>query len=118
MNTNLVQFERKATVCKYIVPQGYPEKKDQKGQVVEFPSVGPKARIYFGDVSEAPDDTLQLGFSRAAGIVGIGETIAEAEGIAQELCEKVKGPVRCRRDIGTAERIGERVRMMRGVRAA
>ena len=115
LNTKLVQFERKATVCKYIVPAGYPVNKDQKGQAVTFPKRIPSnARIYFGDLSEDADGTLRLGSSRTAGIVGIGETLAEAEKIAEDLCEKVTGPVRFRKDIGTAELIQKRVEMMKG----
>jgi phosphoribosylamine--glycine ligase len=74
---------------------------------------GEQARIYFGDVSEGPDGVLHLGGSRTAGIVGIGDTLAEAEKIAEKLCEKVKGPVRFRKDIGTAELMQKRVEMMR-----
>jgi phosphoribosylamine--glycine ligase len=139
LNKISIQFEPLATVCKYIVPKSYPVSKGEKGQEVKFPSVIPSSsaspasiqrshslaslgmtqeaeriegRIYFGDISEDPDGTLHLGGSRTAGIVGIGRNLEEAEKIAQELCEKVQGPVRFRRDIGTNELIQERNRIM------
>jgi len=40
--------------------------------------------------------------------VGIADTIAEAENIAQGLCEKVEGPVRFRTDIGTESMVKQR----------
>jgi len=48
--------------------------------------------------------------SRAIGLLGIGNTIAEAEKIAEKATEAVKGNVFHRKDIGTEELIGKRVR--------
>lgn len=126
LTQEMVRFDRKATVCKYIVPEGYPENRDQKGERISLPPLAfshplpfkgegtgegsPKNfRIYFGDVSEDPDGTLRLGSSRAVGIVGIGNTIEEAEHIAQHLSEQVKGPVRFRADIGTSASLQKRI---------
>ncbi len=116
LTEDAVQFAKKATVCKYITPEGYPENKDQKGATIQFPAVPENARLYFGDIARDKDGTLRLGGSRTAGIVGMGETIAEAEQIAEELCQKVQGPVRHRSDIGTAELIQKRVDLMQGLR--
>ena len=110
LNTNIVQFEKKATVCTYVAPESYPKAKDQKGEVVEFPSEIPaNARIYYGDISEDDDGTLRLGGSRTAGIVGIGDTIESAHKTALNLCESIKGPVRFRKDIGTKDLIQKRI---------
>ena len=88
LNKNLVQFENKATVCLYITPDCYPTSKDRKGEVVTFPSEIPEnARIYFGDISEDDDGTLRLGGSRTAGIVGIGDTIEEAQKVALDCAQ-------------------------------
>lgn len=116
LNDGMAQFEKKATVCKYIVPKSYPEAKTEKGQVVTFPSMPKDARIYFGDVTENDQGQILLGGSRSAGIVGIGNTIAEAEEVAEKLCEQVKGPVRFRKDVGTAELIQKRMEMMKNIR--
>ncbi len=116
LTDDLVQFEKKATVCKYITPLGYPENKDQKGQEVHFPDMPDNARLYFGDIHEEHDGRLLLGGSRSAGIVGIGSTLRDAESIAQRLCEKVRGPVRFRSDIGKSSLINERIEVMRKLR--
>src|SRR3989338_70801 len=126
LSEKLVQFEHKATVCKYIVPKGYPENKDQKGMEVVFPKPTKNARIYLGDVSSLDtillrnitrDDIYILGSSRTAGIVGIGDTLEEAEQIAQRLCKQVKGPVRFRSDIGTRDLTTKRVSLLRNLRS-
>lgn len=117
LHADMVQFEKKATVCKYIVPKSYPERKDEKGMEVIFPTDIPaNARLYYGDISEDEHGALHLGGSRAAGIVGIGNTLAEAEKVAQELCSKVQGPVRFRSDIGTSDVIEKRIQTMKDLR--
>jgi phosphoribosylamine--glycine ligase len=117
LRENLVRFANKATVCKYITPKSYPEAKNEKGQIVTFPSPIPKdARLYFGDVSQEADG-LKLGGSRSAGIVGIGSSLAEAERVAQSLCEQVRGPVRYRRDIGTMRLVEQRINTMHRLRS-
>lgn len=115
---DLVTFEKKATVCKYITPESYPTSKDQKGALVTFPAIPAHAHLFFGDVAEDETGSLHLGGSRTAGIVGIGTTITEAERIAEAFCSGAKGPVRYRPDIGTAALIAERIETMRVLRAA
>lgn len=117
LTEDMVRFEKKATVCKYIVPKSYPEGKKEKGMEVTFPkNIPANARIFYGDLSETHGKLL-LGGSRAAGIVGIGKTIAEAEKTAQELCSKVEGPVRFRSDIGTSVLIQKRIDALKELRA-
>jgi phosphoribosylamine--glycine ligase len=111
-----VQFQSKATVCKYITPLGYPENKDQRGEAVSFPAIPANARLYYGDIEAANDGSLLLGGSRAAGIVGIGSTISEAEHIANTVCAQVSGPVRFREDIGTAELVNHRITTLKQLR--
>ncbi len=116
LTQNDVQFEKKATVCKYITPKGYPDGKTEKGEIVRFPSMPHNARLYFGDISEDDDGTLHLGGSRTAGIVGIAETLEEAESIAESLCVQVEGPGRFRKDIGTRALIEARIAFMKQLR--
>jgi len=117
LTEDLVTFENKATVCKYITPEGYPVNKDQRGEAITFPDIPDNARIYYGDIAETDDGSFQLGGSRTAGIVGIGDSIAEAEKIAQGLCKKVEGPVRFRSDIGTEDLLSQRVNTMKQLRS-
>lgn len=115
LTDDMVSFAHKATVCKYITPDCYPDSKDRKGEAVTLPEPGEDARIFYGDIAES-NGSLQLGGSRTAGIVGIGDTIEEAEKTAQELCEKVVGPVRYRKDIGTKDLIRQRIDLMKELR--
>lgn len=117
LTQGMVRFAKKATVCKYIVPKSYPDAKNEKGMNVTFPAMTANTRLYFGDITEGDDGKLHLGGSRTAGIVGIGETLAEAEQMAQALCEQVKGPVRFRSDIGTDTLLAKRTDMMEHIRA-
>lgn len=117
LSDDMVRFEKKATVCKYVVPKSYPERKDEKGMEVIFPAKLPEnTRIFYGDVGEDEDGKLHLGGSRTAGIVGIGNTVAEAEKLAQKLCSEVRGPVRFRSDIGTDELIRRRIAFIKELR--
>lgn len=115
LSDDLVKFANKATVCKYITPDCYPDSKDRKGETVSFPVMPENARLYYGDIAEV-DGKLLLGGSRTAGIVGIGDTISEAEQVAESLCEQVQGPVRFRSDIGTADLIAKRSELMASIR--
>lgn len=111
-----VEFEAKATVCKYLVPNGYPENpcKGEKITVGEIPS-GVKA--YYASVNKK-EDGLYLSGSRAIAFVGIADTIEEAEKLAESAVRSVEGPVFYRKDIGTRELIQKRVEHMRTIRSA
>lgn len=106
-----VEFENKATVCKYVVPNGYPDS-PVKGEKIEILSVPDGVKVYYASVDDR-DGELYLGGSRAVAFVGIAESIAEAEKLAQSAVSSVKGPVFYRKDIGTKELIEKRVEMMR-----
>ena len=106
-----VEFEKKATVCKYVVPEGYPDK-PVKGEKIEIGEVPEGVKVYYASV-DAKEDGLYLGGSRAAGFVGIASSVSEAEKLAQAGVESVTGPVFHRKDIGTTELIQQRVEMMK-----
>lgn len=117
LTQDLVRFAAKATVCKYIVPKSYPDAKKEVGEKVLIPDEFPEnCKIYYGDVHLDDLGNILLGGSRAIGVVGIGQSIAEAEQIAQGLCEKMSGPVRFRSDIGTVDSIQKRIDLMHKLR--
>lgn len=105
-----VEFEDKASVCKYIVPDGYPET-SHAGEIIEVDEDAIEelgAKVFYAAVSQE-DEGIQLSGSRALGIVATGETIEEAEKIAEKACEHVKGNVYHRSDVGTPELVQKRV---------
>lgn len=109
-----VEFEKKATVCKYVVPNGYPDAA-LKGEKVFVGEVPEGVKLYFASVEEKEGE-LYLAGSRAIAALGVGANLEEAEKLAQKGVEAISGPVFYRRDIGTAGLVGERVAMMRGLR--
>ncbi|MCX6733598.1 MAG: phosphoribosylamine--glycine ligase [Candidatus Peregrinibacteria bacterium] len=111
-----VSFGSKATVCKYIVPHGYPDE-PTKGELVTLPSDVPAGvRLYYGSVDERESGELELCGSRAIAVVGVGDTIAEAEQLAESVASHIEGPVFYRKDIGTKKLIDTKVAMMKTLR--
>jgi len=114
-----IEFENKATVCKYVVPKGYglpvdhPDAASSRAKI-EVGDVG-KARLYYSSVDKK-EDGLYLSSSRAIGIVGIANTLEEARKIAEEGVKAVSGPVAYRIDIGTDELIQKRIDHMKKIR--
>lgn len=109
-----VEFEAKATVVKYVVPEGYPVD-PKKGEKIEVSPAPDGVKIYYASVNQK-EDGLYLSSSRAVAFVGIGASLAEAEALAQSAVGSVKGPVFYRKDIGTAALIQKRVEHMKELR--
>lgn len=109
-----IRFAKKASVCKYVVPNGYPTNpvKNQKIEIEPFPE---GVECYLASVEKKDDDIYMLG-SRTVAIVAVADTLEEAEGLAEHGAQCVKGLVFHREDIGTQELIGKRVEMMRELR--
>jgi phosphoribosylamine--glycine ligase len=112
-------FAKKATVCKYIVPKGYGLPADHPDAAstsarIDIGDVG-GARLYYASVDQRPDG-LYMSTSRAIGVVGIADTIEEAERMAENAIGAVKGPVAHRPDIGTKPLLEKRVEHMKKIR--
>ncbi|MBI4439420.1 phosphoribosylamine--glycine ligase [Candidatus Woesearchaeota archaeon] len=102
-----VEFDRKATVCKYAVPEGYPNN-PRKNEKIDISKVPKNARLYYASVDRR-DDGLYTGSSRSIGIVGISSSLEAAEKIAENAVCLIKGPLFHRNDIGTEKLIRKRV---------
>ncbi|MDO9530078.1 MAG: phosphoribosylamine--glycine ligase [Syntrophales bacterium] len=114
-----IEFEKKATVCKYVVPKGYglpedhPDAKTTSSKI-EVGDVG-EAKLYYASVDKR-DDGLYMTTSRAIGVVGIAEDLNKAEQIAEEAVSAIKGHVAHRPDIGTKELIERRILHMQEIK--
>jgi phosphoribosylamine--glycine ligase len=101
LSAKKVKFNSNATVCKYLVPDGYPENPKDNQRVdldqVKIRSIG--ARYYWASVNVA-DGNIMTTKSRAIAVLGVSESLGEAEEIAEKATECVKGPLSHRRDIG------------------
>ena len=108
-----VEFSRKATVCKYAVPAGYPDNPEKDSEIV-VGNIG-DASIYYASVYEK-DGNIYTTSSRAVAALGRAETISAAEKIAQNALENIRGKLFFRKDIGTASLIQKRIKHMQELR--
>lgn len=112
-NLKGARFKSQATVCKYIVPHGYPGKAvpNQVIRVDEEKIRENNTLVYYAAVNQK-DDEIYTSTSRALALVSLGETISEAEEVCEESTMHVKGDIYHRRDVGTTELIEKRVKHM------
>jgi len=102
-----VEFLKKATVCKYAVPKGYPDS-PVKNVPVDVTGVPDNALLFYASVDKKDDELIMTG-SRAIGIVGVADTLEEAQKISEDAVSAVIGDVFHRTDIGTAKLIQKRI---------
>ena len=100
-------------VCKYAVPSGYPDA-PIKDSVVEISPVS-DALLFYSSVYEKDNKIYTTG-SRALAVLGIADTIQEAETKAEKGLLAIKGDLHSRHDIGTQELIRKRIQHMKQLR--
>jgi len=114
-----IEFEKKATVCKYIVPKGYglpadhPDAGSTSSKIEVLDTKGVK--LYYSSVDKR-EDGLYMTSSRAIGIVGIADNLDSAEEMAERAIASIKGPIDHRPDIGTKSLIDKRIQHMKEIR--
>ena len=95
------------------MPEGYPDN-PVKNQKIDISEVQNKEQLYLASVEAREDGLYELG-SRTAAVVGMADTIYEAEKIAEEEIKRIKGPLFHRKDIGTKELIDKKIEMMKNL---
>lgn len=113
LSRNDVQFSRKATVCKYLVPKGYPDS-PRTGEPLMLGNHH-QALLYYANVEEN-GGILYTQTSRTLAFVGVGDTLDMAEEVAEKAAKSVKGQVRHRSDIGTRALLEKRISHMKELR--
>ena len=102
-----VVFEELASLCKYLVPSGYPEK-NQKDLIFKFDEnqvTGAGFSVLYSSVEESGSSFRTLG-SRTLAILGKGEKPGQLSNDMEDLLKIIEPPVlRHRRDIGSEETI-------------
>ncbi|MDP3970675.1 MAG: phosphoribosylamine--glycine ligase [bacterium] len=115
LNTLKVEFSRRASVCKYLVPDGYPVD-PIKDQPIDVSVVDTnKVNLFFGSVDQKDGELIEKG-SRTVAVVGIADTLREAEQKVETEIKKITGPLFHREDIGTNELIQKRIESMNELR--
>ena len=117
LSKNDVSFAEEATVCKYVVPEGYGTKPlaGEEIRIDENAIRNEGAVLYFANVN-ADDSRILTTTSRSAGIVGKAGEIEEAERIAERAISHISGKIAVRHDIGKRAMIESRVRHMSELR--
>ena len=110
-----VTFGNKATVCKYAVPEGYPDS-PTKGERIDISKVENPDQLYLASVDLKNNILLESG-SRTVAVVGIADTLQEAEAITEDEIKRIEGPLFHREDIGTAELVQKRINHMKNLRS-
>ncbi|MFH1851837.1 MAG: phosphoribosylamine--glycine ligase [Candidatus Neomarinimicrobiota bacterium] len=114
LHQDLARFAPLATVCKYAVPEGYPDV-PVKNQPIDISGVRNHEQLYLAAVDQRADGLYETG-SRTAAVVGIADTLSAAEALAQAEIERIAGPLFYRQDIGTAELVQKRIEQMKKLR--
>ena len=109
-------FQPAATVCKYAVPAGYPTAPEAGTRItIDGDSAG-DALLFYASVDERADG-LYTTTSRAFAVVGVADTIEEAEAMAASALERAGTEgLRVRHDVGTADLVQQRLDHMQALR--
>ncbi|PSQ50394.1 phosphoribosylamine--glycine ligase [Halobacteriales archaeon SW_7_65_23] len=109
-------FGRQATVCKYAVPDGYPTDPEGGARVeIDEDSAG-EALLFYASVDER-DDGIYTTTSRSFAVVGVAESVTDAEEIAEDaLAAAGESGLRVRHDIGTPDLVQQRIDHMAELR--
>ena len=108
LSKNSVEFEELSTVCKYAVPNGYPNK-PAKGFVVDCKIED--LDVYLASVKSSDGQVVACG-SRTAAAIGKDKSVFVAEKFAERKISSIGGDLFHRKDIGTKELISRRIDRM------
>ncbi len=109
-----LNFEKKATVCKYLAPEGYPVNPLGDQRIIihkeKIEEIG--AKFYYASVYKK-DNSIYTTTSRAIGMLGISDTLEEAEKIAEKGVSFIEGKLFHRSDVGTKKILQKRIDHMK-----
>ena len=109
-----VKFQNKATVCKYAVPEGYPDF-PVKDEQIDVSKIENPDGLFYASVDIQNGKLVEAG-SRTVAVVGLADSISNAEKIAEKEVSSVTGPLFHREDIGTDTVIQKRINHMKSIR--
>ncbi len=118
LSSKRIKFLRKATVCKYVVPEGYGIKsmENQPIHVDEDKIINSGALLFYASVNRK-NGNIYTTSSRSLAVVGIGDNLEEAERLSENGLKHVKGDhLFIRHDIGTKDLIDKRIRHIKEIR--
>ncbi len=113
LDTLNIEFEKKATVCKYLAPEGYPVS-PLRDELIEIDDKKIKeigTKYYYASVYRK-DQNIYTTTSRAMAVLGIADNLEEAEKIAESAVSCIKGKLFHRKDVGTLKLLQKRINHM------
>jgi len=108
-------YDLHATVCKYVVPAGYPTNPQPTEITIDKEHID--AMLFYASVDDREGKIITT-TSRALAVLGIAETIENAEEEAERALRHIKGDVFARHDIGTGKLVQSRIERMKQIRAS
>ena len=109
-----IKFQNKATVCKYAVPEGYPNN-PVKDEQIDISKIKNPDGLFYASVDIQNGKLVESG-SRTVAVVGMANSISNAEKIAEKEMSAIAGPLFHRSDIGTDMVIQKRINHMKAIR--
>ena len=115
---NTVVFSNKASVCKYVVPDKYPNTtaNDTIVTIDEEKINDLDAEVYYAAVYSDENDDIKLTSSRAIAVLAVRDTISESEKACEEAINYINGEVYHRRDVATEALLNEKIEHMKEIR--
>ena len=118
INSKKLKIQKKSTVCKYVVPEGYGNKSlvGEKIFVEEEMIRKIGSHLFYASVNKE-NDFITTSSSRSLAVVGISDSLNDAENICEQALKHVKGDhIFIRHDIGKTKLINRRIEHMNKLR--
>jgi len=116
-NLEEVKFKKEASVCKYIVPEGYGSNPAQDATLVVDDSYEEHGDLYYAAVNLEESGVIETTSSRAAAVVSCGQNISEAEAKCEKALSYISGnKLYVRNDIAKSHLIEKRIATMESIR--
>ena len=117
ISRKMARFHPKSSVCKYVVPEGYGTKSlaGEEIKVDERAIEKEGALLYYANVNEK-DGKVYTTTSRAVGVVGMADEIADAERTAERALTHITGKIHVRHDIAKRGMLDAKVSRMARIR--
>ncbi|WP_134670515.1 phosphoribosylamine--glycine ligase [Halorussus marinus] len=104
-----LSFAPNATVCKYAVPEGYPTDPEAGAKVEITEENAGDALLFYASVDQR-EDGIYTTTSRAFAVVGVADTVTDAEAIAEDaLAVAGEEGLDVRHDIGKPDLVQRRI---------
>jgi len=114
LNTKKLKLKKKSTVCKYVVPEGYGVK-SMVGEKIHVDEEGIKSTgsmLFYASVNK-DESLVKTTSSRSLAVVGISDTLKNAEDICEKALQYIRGDhIFIRHDIGKSSLIQKRINHM------